>query len=123
MRDPYVYEYSDVLKNLANIRDKKTLDKMEADYTCLRLAQIATDNPLISYGIDDIKKLHRFIFGDVYEWASEFRTINMVKEEPALGGISIEYSDFKIIADEVKVMMEEIQSIKWNELDEKSLVN
>ena len=55
MRDPYVYEYSDVLKNLANIRDKKTLDKMEADYTCLRLAQIATDNPLISYGIDDIK--------------------------------------------------------------------
>lgn len=46
MRDPYVYKYSDVLKNLANIRDKKTLDKMEADYTCLRLAQIATDNPL-----------------------------------------------------------------------------
>lgn len=114
MRDPYVYEYSDVLKNLANIRDKKTLDKMEADYTCLRLAQIATDNPLISYGIDDIKKLHRFIFGDVYEWAGEFRTINMEKEEPALGGISIEYSEFKNIADEVKEMMEEIQSIKWS---------
>lgn len=32
MRDIYLYEGTDVLKNLLNIRDRKILDEAEADY-------------------------------------------------------------------------------------------
>ena len=32
MRDPYLYEGTDVLKNRLNIRDKRLLDEAESDY-------------------------------------------------------------------------------------------
>ena len=50
MRDIYLYEDCDVLKNLLNIRDKKLLDEAEADYVTYRLKEIAM-NPL--YGTYD----------------------------------------------------------------------
>lgn len=33
MKDPYLYSYTDILKNLADIRDRETLSCMEAEYT------------------------------------------------------------------------------------------
>lgn len=93
MFDPYVYPGTDVLKNILNIKDKKTLDDAEADYVSLRLREVA-EKPLPgNYNIEHLSKMHRYIFQDLYEWAGEFRTINIEKEEPALGGLSVEYSD------------------------------
>lgn len=43
MRDPYLYPDSEVLKNLADIRDEQKLKDMEADYTLYRLSEIVTD--------------------------------------------------------------------------------
>ncbi len=43
MRDIYLYEGTDVLKNLLNIRDRKLLDEAEADYVTYRLKEIAMD--------------------------------------------------------------------------------
>ena len=40
MRDIYLYEDIDVLKNRLNIRDKKLLDEAEADYVTYRLKEI-----------------------------------------------------------------------------------
>ncbi len=44
MRDIYLYEDCDVLKNLLNIRDKALLDKAEADYVTYRLKEIAINS-------------------------------------------------------------------------------
>lgn len=43
MKDPYLYPNSDVLKNLAGVRDSEELKNVEADYTLLRLSEIAED--------------------------------------------------------------------------------
>ncbi len=40
MRDPYLYDDVDVLKNLANIKDKTMLTKAEADITNLAMLAI-----------------------------------------------------------------------------------
>jgi len=45
MPDPYLYEGTDVLKNLLNIKDKKLLEEAEAGYVTYRLKEIAL-NPL-----------------------------------------------------------------------------
>lgn len=43
MKDPYLYPNSDVLKNLANVRDSEELNNLEADYTLFRLSEVAED--------------------------------------------------------------------------------
>ena len=43
MKDPYLYPNSDVLKNLAGVRDSEKQKNVEADYTLLRLSEIAED--------------------------------------------------------------------------------
>ena len=53
------------------------------------------------YGVSHLAEMHKYIFQDIYGWAGKFRTINMEKEEPALGGLSIEYSDSTRIADDL----------------------
>jgi len=40
MRDPYLYPDSEVLRNLADIRDEQGLKDMEADYTLWYFFQI-----------------------------------------------------------------------------------
>ncbi|MEF2879530.1 MAG: hypothetical protein U0N90_14025 [Blautia sp.] len=49
MRDSYLYPDSDVLKNLAGIQDSEELKNMEADYTLLRLSEIAEDESLTQF--------------------------------------------------------------------------
>lgn len=45
MKDIYLYEDCDVLKNLLHIKDKALLNDAEADYVTYRLKEIAI-NPL-----------------------------------------------------------------------------
>lgn len=34
-----------------------------------------------------------YIFGDLYEWAGQIRTINIYKGEAVLGGVSLTYGE------------------------------
>ena len=81
MRDPYLYLDSDVLKNLAGIQDSEELKNMEADYTLLRLSEIAADESPESFNFQTLCELHYRIFQDVYEWAGKPRVINIEKSK------------------------------------------
>ena len=101
MLDPYVYPGTDVLKNILEIQDRERLNEAEADYVSLRLRELA-ENPLAGdYDFAHIANMHRYMFQDIFAWAGEVRTINIEKEEPALGGLSIEYSDKGRIRDTI----------------------
>lgn len=60
--------------------------------------------------------MHKYIFQDIYGWAGEFRTINIEKEEPALGGLSIEYSDRAEIEDDLVEALKKMNSRSWADL-------
>lgn len=116
MRDPYVYPGTDILKNVLDIHDKQTLDDAEADYVSLRLRELA-ENPLEGdYSINHLARMHEYIFQDIYEWAGKIRTVNIEKEEPALGGLSIEYSDKAKIKDDLSEALEKMTSRSWVDL-------
>ena len=75
MRDIYLYEGTDVLKNLLDIRDRKLLEDAEADYVTFRLKEIAI-NPLPgNYDYDHLLRMHKYIFQDIYEWAGQQRKL------------------------------------------------
>lgn len=116
MLDPYVYPGTNILRNILGIQDRQMLDDAEADYVSLRLRELA-ENPLEgSYDVGHLAKMHKYIFQDIYEWAGKIRTINIEKEEPALGGLSIEYSDKEKIEGDLSDALKKMTSRSWASL-------
>ncbi len=77
--DPYVYEGTDVLRNRFDVRDAGELARREADASLLRLAQLREQPLPGSYDLDHLRAFHRFLFGDIYPWAGEVRTVALAK--------------------------------------------
>ena len=115
MRDPYLYPDSDVLKNLAGIQDSEELKNMEADYTLLRLSEIAENDSLEHFDFQTLCELHYRIFQDVYEWAGKPRVINIEKAEAVLGEISIVYSDCFDIAKDAERILRNANCFNWKQ--------
>ena len=68
MKDPYVYEDSDVLVNKANIRDKSKLDEFENRMSNLALVMLFKSDIKINDAID-IFKIHKKLF--LLQWIKE----------------------------------------------------
>lgn len=117
MRDIYLYEDCDVLKNLLNIKEQKLLDDAEADYISFRLKELATNPIAGKYDFYHLLQMHYFIFQDLYEWAGQQRKLNIFKEEPVLGGLSIDYSDVFDIQKDVESVLFEMRHKKWDDFD------
>ena len=122
MIDPYVYENSRVLKNLLNITDEKELDLAEAE--------LSRANMMILYeqGFDDFSPeglcaVHRFLFGDVYEWAGKYRIINIQKREAVLGGVSVWYANDEDIEKELRRVFDEMNGIQWSALSKQTFIS
>ena len=117
MRDPYLYENSDVLKNKLDIRTQDELNDAEADYVVYRLKELAM-NPLPGeYNSEHLLKMHHYIFQDLYEWAGEPRIIAIYKEEDVLGGMSIEYSDPFDIVKDIHDIFSDMREKHWKVMD------
>ena len=117
MRDIYLYEDCDVLKNLLGIRDKKLLDDAEADYASFRLKEIALTPLPGDYDYAHLLQMHRYIFQDLYEWAGVQRKLNIYKEEPVLGGLSIDYSDMFDIPKDASKVLKEMREKDWQAME------
>ncbi|MCM1286219.1 MAG: Fic family protein [Acetobacter sp.] len=116
MNDLYLIENSAVLKNLLGITNEKELDLAEAE--------LSRANMMLLYenGFDDFSSggfcfIHKFLFGDVYEWAGQYRKINIKKREELLAGQSVWYSDCVNIENDLNNAWDNINKIKWDKLD------
>lgn len=119
MRDPYVYENSQVLKNKLNIQTQDELDDAEADFVSYRLKDLAVNPMPGEYNTEHFLKMHQYIFQDLYEWAGKPRIVAIYKEEDVLGGMSIEYSDpFDIIKD-IHFILSDMRNKPWKDMDRK----
>jgi cell filamentation protein len=77
--DPYVYPGTTVLKNIRGIRNQEILDRFEADRVGQRSLELL-ECPLFGpFDIEHLRGIHRHLFQDVYEWAGEFRTVDIAK--------------------------------------------
>ena len=115
MRDPYLYPDSEVLKNIFDVTDDKTLRGLEADYVVLRLSEIAADEPINIFNFDSLCGLHYRIFQDIFGWAGKPRIINIEKAETALNGISVEYSDVFDIERDAQSVLHDMNEFQWEQ--------
>lgn len=81
--ESYFYPPPDdaTMRNLQDIRDPKELEIFEYAATSYRQKQLHLGPSIVPHKYDaaHVRAIHRYLFQDVYEWAGEYRTRNMVK--------------------------------------------
>ena len=78
--DNYFYPGTNVLKNKFGITDAATLRQVEADVTFKRLTELYA-NPIDgNFDTKHYQDIHRYLFGDIYDFAGEFRSVDMRKD-------------------------------------------
>lgn len=92
----YCYIDSEVLINVFGYKKQEHLDDAERDITNIKIMH-AEQNPL--RGNLDFKHLldiHKFIFGDIYSWAGETRTVDISK-----GVLFCPFNNIKTYSEEI----------------------
>jgi cell filamentation protein len=77
--DPYLDPASGILRNLLGITDPAELSEVEAALSASRLVDLERRRLPGAYDLDHLRAFHRYILGDVYEWAGELRTVSIAK--------------------------------------------
>ena len=119
--DPYLFDDCEVLRNNLGIRDRDILEQYEADTVTARMLVLRKNGFEIN-SIFDIKKIHKFIFGHVFDWAGETRVITMYKREKILSGYSVSYSEHQFIEEDLKDLDKKFQKINWDSLSQEEKV-
>ncbi len=109
------YPESDVLINKYNIRDKELLEKFEIQKIFVKLLGLDVKPERISctYDVEHLVNIHKYLFGDIYEWAGTFRKENLYKSERVLSGGSAEYADYHEIEKGLKELLQEYADFDW----------
>jgi len=76
----YFYPGTDVFKNKLGIMNGNELDKVEREIVDKKLSELHA-NPIVgSFDIKHLCDIHKYLFGDIYDWAGEFRTVYMSRD-------------------------------------------
>lgn len=77
--DTYCLPGSSVLRNKGGISDQDLLDQYEADFTAVRLLELARNPVRGKFDLDHLCQIHRYLFQDVYDWAGNIRTVDIFR--------------------------------------------
>jgi len=77
--DPYVYPGTNLLWNRLGTRDSDELSRFEADVTSRRIHQLERRPIKGALDAAHLRAIHRHIFQDVFDWAGEFRTVDIAR--------------------------------------------
>lgn len=112
MPDQYLYDDVPVLKNKLGIKNGATLDLVESEQS--------SANMLLLYdtGFDDftpagVQAIHHALFQDIYDWAGQYRIINIQKRERQLGGRSVWYSNDDDIERDLQQACDALARYQW----------
>ena len=114
MRDPYLYDDADVLRNFGNIRDAEELRRAEGDVTKHTMVMVYAHR-FNKFNTETLCEIHRIIFDNLFDWAGEFRTIPVIKHEEVLGGDTVRYAHPNQIKKELDEVSKEISKLKKSE--------
>src|SRR5580692_3694198 len=77
--DPYLDPASGVLRNRLDIADEATLEQTEAAFVATRSYELSQTPLKGGFDLAHLQAIHRYLFGDVYEWAGKLRTTDISK--------------------------------------------
>ena len=75
----YCYKNTDVLINKLNITNDKILYEAERELVSLRLLELNEFPIKGSFNFKHLKRIHKYLFKDIYSWAGKIRICNISK--------------------------------------------
>ena len=103
--DYYCYPDNLVLKNKLNIDNEVELNRAEREITSLRMAKLDNEPLTGELNFDYVKRIHRYLFDGIYEWAGEIRKTDISK-----GNI---FCQHELIDINAEVLFSELKSEKY----------
>lgn len=79
-----------------DLSDKKIVKEKECDLVSTRIVELLNNNSFSLRPIT-LKIIHEYLFKDIYDFAGEYRTYNITKEEPILQNDTVVYADYNEI--------------------------
>jgi cell filamentation protein len=77
LNDPYCWpERSGVLRNRLGLKDGQELSEAETAFVD---ARAKAGLPFGRFSLTHYRACHRWLFGDLYEWAGHYRTVRLAK--------------------------------------------
>ncbi len=77
--DPYLIPGSDTLRNLPGFTDAAKLREYEYHLTVLRRVELDAHPIGGHHDLAHLQAIHHHLFQDMYDWAGQVRTVNIVK--------------------------------------------
>lgn len=112
MKDPYIQE-NGTLKNLLGITEYDELNKAEADIGLAKLINLDSVSSK-KFDLSLLNKVHNHIFKDIFNWAGEYRTVPLYKEEKYfIPGLSIDYAKPSEIKELLEKSLKDLNAINW----------
>lgn len=74
----YFYKGTSILKNKLKIKNKKDLEEAETTFTNFRIGKLY-ETPIMGFEIIHLKKIHKYIFQDLYSFSGKVRTESISK--------------------------------------------
>lgn len=101
-------------------REKKERQEMNAqEYECdmvsIRINELLKDKSF-TFSPVQLKFIHKFLFQDVYDFAGQYRTYNITKDEPILNGASVNYANYFLIQDTLDYDFREEKNKDYSQL-------
>lgn len=122
MPDPYLYPDVPVLRNKLEIKTEKTLDLVEAEQSRANM-MLFYDQDFTDFTPAGLQQIHKFLFGDIYDWAGNYRIINIQKAERLLGGRSVWYSNDEDIERDLTTAFQAIHDFNWDACSREEFVS
>ncbi len=76
-KDPYLDSPDGVLKNLLEITNSDELARVEGNLTGIQIASMAEKPVEGDFDLGHLQAIHKRIFGSIYPWAGELRTVEL----------------------------------------------
>jgi cell filamentation protein len=78
-RDPYADPVTGVLRNKLGLSTGEELEAAEREITHAALILLGEVPVVPSFNLQHLCAIHRRIFGDIYDWAGQIRTVSIAK--------------------------------------------
>ena len=82
--------------NVQKEENKVDENELECDFVSTRIVELLKKSDF-KLSVDYFKYVHKYLFQDVYEFAGEFRKVDILKNEKILNNDSVSYGDCKKI--------------------------
>jgi len=93
--DTYLHPETGILKNKLDIQSAGLLERAEKAATSLRQEELSR-NPLQgNFDLAHLQAIHKKLFGDVYDWAGEIRTVDISKGQSRFAYYGFIEKEFK----------------------------